>query len=111
MSRVGKKPVIIPSGVDVKVEGQNVQVKGPKGELTTNVHPLVKITQTEEDGSQVISLVIEDETNSEQRSQWGTARSNIFNLVEGVTEGFSKQLEVNGVGYRVNLQGDRKSVV
>ena len=101
MSRVGKKPIIIPEGVDVSVEANNVTVKGPKGTLSRQINEVVTIEQ--KDGEILISVANEKDTN--ERAQWGTARAVIANLVKGVTEGFSKQLEVNGVGYKVNLSG------
>ena len=107
MSRVGKNPIIIPDGVEVKIDNQLVTVKGPKGELSQEINSVVKIEQTEEDGSKVITVSVANPTDGKERAQWGTARAVIANLVIGVTDGFSKQLEVNGVGYRVALQGKK----
>ncbi len=107
MSRVGKKPIQIPSGVDVKIEGQTVTVKGPKGELTREINPVVKIALEEVEGGKVVTVAVENESVKNERSQWGTARSVISNLVQGVTEGYEKKLEVNGVGYRVNMSGNK----
>jgi large subunit ribosomal protein L6 len=104
MSRIGKKVIEIPKGVEVKVTDEIVSVKGPKGELTTAVHP--KIVYAIEDGSVTVNRV--DETR-EARAQHGLRRTLLFNSVEGVTKGFSKTLEVIGVGYKVSVQG--KSVV
>ncbi len=105
MSRVGKKPIEIPSGVDVKFENNHINVKGPKGELARDVHPLVSVAIEDVDGAEQVVLTIDDLNDKQKKAQWGTARANIANMVHGVTEEFEKKLEVNGVGYRVNLQG------
>jgi large subunit ribosomal protein L6 len=101
MSRVGKKPIIVPAGVEVSIENNNVTVKGPKGALSRQINEVVTIEQKENE----IIVSVENELDTNERAQWGTARAVIANLVKGVTEGFSKKLEVNGVGYRVNLTG------
>jgi large subunit ribosomal protein L6 len=106
MSRVGKKPIEIPKGVEVLVRDQSVSAKGPKGELTADIHPLVSVVVDEKDGVKTVLTSITDEKDHSQNAQWGTARSIIANMIDGVSEGFTKQLEVNGVGYRVNLQGN-----
>jgi len=100
MSRIGKKPVTIPGGVTASVDGQQVKVKGPKGELS---HVLVDevIAKTGEDG---IEIAMREDTK-EARAMWGMSRTLVANLVTGVTEGFSKTLEITGVGYRAALQG------
>lgn len=105
MSRVGKKPIVIPAGVDVSIDGQVVRVKGPKGQLQETLNGRVRVAVTEEEGAKVISLNVLDEDDTFDQAQWGTARALVQNMVLGVTEGFAKQLEVNGVGYRVNMQG------
>jgi len=105
MSRVGRKPIVIPTGVDVTIEKQTVSVKGPKGQLTCQVNPLVQVVLNEEEGTKVLTASIKNELNKQERALWGTTRALLQNLVVGVTEGFVKQLEVNGVGYRVNMQG------
>jgi large subunit ribosomal protein L6 len=100
MSRVGKKPVAIPSGVTANVEGQKVRVKGPKGELEVVLHE--DVTPTLE--SQAIK--IDPRANSKRtRAMWGLSRSLVQNLVSGVTKGFERRLEINGVGYRAAVQG------
>lgn len=100
MSRIGKKPVTIPAGVEVKVDGTTVTVKGPKGTLTQEVHPNMTITI---EGSEL--TVTRPNDNKENRALHGLTRSLIANMVEGVTDGFKKTLQVNGVGYRVAKQG------
>ncbi len=100
MSRIGKKPVPIPSGVTASVDGQQVAVKGPKGELK---HVLVdEVMAKLEDGS--IEVTPRDETQT-ARAMWGMSRTLVANLVTGVTEGFTKKLEITGVGYRAAVQG------
>ncbi len=100
MSRIGKLAVPIPKGVTATVEGQTVKVKGPKGELQFTVPDRVAISQTDE-GIKV------DPINDEQesRAMWGLSRTMIANLVTGTTEGFTKALQINGVGYRAAVQG------
>lgn len=100
MSRIGKQPVTIPTGVDVTIDGQIVTVKGPKGTLTYEVP--APLTVAQEDGSVVVSRPDEER---ESRSLHGLARTLIFNNVTGVTEGFSKKLEIVGTGYRVAAKG------
>ena len=100
MSRIGKKPVGIPKGVTAQVNGQVVSVKGPKGELK---HVLVDdIIAKLEDGS--IEVAPRQETQN-ARAMWGMSRTLIANLMTGVTEGFTKKLEITGVGYRAAVQG------
>ena len=100
MSRIGNKPITIPAGVDVKVEGNVVTVKGPKGTLTQALHKDIEITV---EGTEV--LVKRPTDGKEHRSLHGLTRTLVANMVTGVTEGFKKELDVNGVGYRVAKQG------
>ena len=100
MSRIGRKPVNIPAGVDVKVGEGVITVKGPKGELTKPFH---KNMTVKVEGTEII--VTRPDDTKENRSLHGLTRSNIHNMVEGVTNGFAKELEVNGVGYRVQKKG------
>jgi large subunit ribosomal protein L6 len=100
MSRVGKKPVAIASGVTANVEGQTVKMKGPKGALQFVVHDDVSVQM--KDGAITVAPRFE---TKRARSLYGTARAQIANLVEGVTKGFEKKLEITGVGYRAALQG------
>ena len=104
MSRIGKKPIAIPAGVDVKVADGIVTVKGKNGTLTQKIHP--NITVAEENNEIIVTRPNDDKEN---RSLHGLTRSLIANMVAGVTENFKKELEVNGVGYRVQKQG--KSIV
>ncbi len=105
MSRVGKKPITIPNDVTVTLDDNHVTVKGPKGTLERSINALVNIAIEESEEGKVVVVKIEDESDGQQNAQWGTARSVIANMVQGVTEGYSKKLEVNGVGYRVKTQG------
>ena len=100
MSRIGKKPITIPAGVTVTVKDNEVTVKGPKGELKNTFNPdmAIKVEGTE-------ILVSRPSDVKEHRALHGLTRSLIANMVEGVTNGFTKQLEVNGVGYRAQKQG------
>lgn len=103
MSRIGKLPVEIPQGVTVKVDDENViAVKGPKGELSQKIHKDMKVVV--EDGN---VLVVRPSDSKPHRSLHGLSRSLIANMVEGVTKGYQKNLELNGVGYRAQLQGKK----
>jgi large subunit ribosomal protein L6 len=101
MSRIGKYPVPVPSGVDVSVDGRTVTVKGPKGELSHTVAPPIEVKRAD-DGSVVVDRP-DDERQS--RSLHGLSRTLIANMVAGVTQGFEKKLEIVGVGYRVLSKG------
>jgi large subunit ribosomal protein L6 len=114
MSRIGKRPVTIPDGVNVEIKPGLVLVKGPKGELSQTVSRDMKITQKErsdEDGAEgseapLATLTVERPTDrGEHRALHGLTRSLIANMVQGVTEGYEKRLEIQGVGYRARLQG------
>ena len=103
MSRIGRLPIDLPAGVDVKIEDGNVvTVKGPKGTLTQKFHPNMTIAV---EGSQI--LVTRPNDLKENRSLHGLTRTLVHNMVVGVTEGFKKELEVNGVGYRVAMEGKK----
>ena len=102
MSRIGKKPVELPSGVEAKVSGQTVEVKGPKG--TRSFKATDDVTLAVEDNA----ITVTPRGKSKRaRQQWGMSRSMVENLVTGVTTGFKKELEINGVGYRATMQGDK----
>ncbi len=100
MSRVGKKPVVIPSGVNASVEGQMVKVKGPKGALELMLHD--DVSAKVESGNVTIDPKYE---TKRARAMWGTYRSLVANLIEGVAKGYERRLEISGVGYRAALQG------
>ena len=100
MSRIGRQPIAVPAGVDVKIDGSTVTVKGPKGTLTRTVHNNMKVEMA--DGAIVVTRPDESNLN---KSLHGLTRTLLHNMVVGVTEGFKKELEVNGVGYRVAKQG------
>jgi large subunit ribosomal protein L6 len=100
MSRIGKQPINLPSGVDLKVEGSCVAVKGPKGQLKRNLHPNMKIDIL--DGVLTVSRPSDGRMD---RSLHGLTRTLINNMVIGVTDGYSKQLNIVGVGYKVELKG------
>ena len=100
MSRVGKEPVVLPDGVDFKVDGAHVTVKGPKGTLERDFSDLMSFTV--EDGT-VVVVPADDER--ETRALHGLSRALLNNMVVGVTEGYSRELQTVGVGYRANLQG------
>ncbi|MEO0829124.1 MAG: 50S ribosomal protein L6, partial [Pseudomonadota bacterium] len=101
MSQIGKKPVELPSGVEAKVSGQTVEVKGPKGTRS--------FTATDD-----VTIALEDKAvtvtprgmSKRARQQWGMSRTMVANLVTGVTSGFKKELEIQGVGYRAQMQGN-----
>ncbi|MEE1206831.1 MAG: 50S ribosomal protein L6 [Muribaculaceae bacterium] len=100
MSRIGKAPIAIPAGVTVKVDGNTVTVKGPKGELTETVNP--DITVKVEDGHVVLTRPSDDR---EHRAMHGLYRALVHNMVVGVSEGYRKEMELVGVGYRANASG------
>lgn len=101
MSRIGKKPILIPQGVDVKIDGRDVSVKGPKGELFLKVPFDIKAEI--KDGQISVAALKESKSAS---ALWGTVRVLISNMIEGVEKGYEKKLEVQGVGYKANLEGE-----
>ncbi|KMW60214.1 LSU ribosomal protein L6p (L9e) [Candidatus Rhodobacter oscarellae] len=101
MSRIGKRPVDLPSGVEAKVSGQTVEVKGPKG--TRSFTATDDVTLTVDDGK--VSVTPRG-SSKRAKQQWGMSRTQIANLVTGVSAGFKKELEINGVGYRAQMQGN-----
>ena len=100
MSRIGKKPVPVPSGVTASLDGQTIKMKGPKGELSFTAPELIKLEKTA-DG---IDVTPRDESKM-ARSMWGMTRTQIANLAKGVTEGYSETLEIQGVGFRAAMKG------
>jgi len=101
MSRIGKKPIQLPSGVEAKVSGQTVEVKGPKGTRSFTATDDVTIAV---DGN--VITVTPRGSSKRARQQWGMSRTMVQNLVTGVTDGFKKELEIQGVGYRAQMQGN-----
>ena len=101
MSRIGKKPVNLPSGVSATVSGQSIEVKGPKG--TRSFKATDDVTLTVEDN---VVKITPRGTSKRARQQWGMSRTMVANLVQGVTQGFKKELEIQGVGYRAQVQGN-----
>ncbi|OGH90005.1 MAG: 50S ribosomal protein L6 [Candidatus Magasanikbacteria bacterium RIFOXYD2_FULL_36_9] len=102
MSRIGKKIRKIPQGVTVDLKGDQLVIKGPKGQLSLKLHP--RVTVATADGQLTVSVISEE--NTKDKALWGTFSSIIENMLEGVTVGFKKQLEINGVGYKANLKGE-----
>lgn len=100
MSRIGRKPITVPSGVDVKIDGSHITVKGPKGTLEQNFH---KDMNVEVQGNEII--VTRPSENKMHKSLHGLTRTLISNMIVGVSEGFKKELEIQGVGYRAAKQG------
>ncbi|HBB38368.1 MAG: 50S ribosomal protein L6 [Candidatus Magasanikbacteria bacterium GW2011_GWD2_43_18] len=101
MSRIGKKTIEIPQGVTVTIANDVVKVQGPKGTLERRIHPLVSVSVTDN----VVAVDVVQKEEKKERSLWGTFGAHIRNMIEGVTTGFKKELEVNGVGYKVAMQG------
>ena len=106
MSRIGKKHIIIPEGVIVEIDDNNrILVKGPKGELETYIRPEIKIEKKNSPTGEEI-VVAPDKETKRTSALWGLSRTLIANMVEGVTNGYEKKLEIQGVGYRANLEGE-----
>jgi large subunit ribosomal protein L6 len=105
MSRIGKKPIEIPNGVTITLDGQNVTVKGPKGQLAWTVAEEIELRQ--ENGA--VTLAPREDTQR-ARAMWGLSRSLLGNMVEGVTKGFERNLELVGVGYRAAMKGKALSL-
>jgi large subunit ribosomal protein L6 len=105
MSRIGKKPIIVPGGVTITLNGQNVSVKGPKGQLQ---HTCVDEVEVEQNGSE---LVIKPRGETQRhRAMWGLSRTLVANMVKGVTDGYESGLELVGVGYRAAMAGNRLEI-
>ena len=101
MSRVGKKPILIPENVEVKIAGQRIVVKGPKGELQRDIRPEIGIEIKE--GRIFVSPKIE---TKKTRAFWGLTRALLFNMIKGVTEGYERKLEIEGVGFKALIEGE-----
>ncbi len=107
MSRIGKKPVVIPEGVEVKIDGQVVTAKGPLGTETVELRPEIILKQ---EGNEVL-VDITNHDDRKARALWGLSRTLVNNAVEGVKHGFTKKLEIQGVGYRANMEGSNLNLV
>lgn len=103
MSRLGKLPVKLPNGAQAKVENDFIVVKGVKGELKQKLHDLVKVDISDKE----IKVSVKSNQDKKSKEQWGLYRSLVNNMVAGVTEGFEKKLEINGVGYRATVSGNK----
>ncbi|MCX6746359.1 MAG: 50S ribosomal protein L6 [Candidatus Parcubacteria bacterium] len=103
MSRIGKKPIIIPDDIKVEIKENELVIKGPKGELKQKIHPLVRIELKDKK----ILITVSEPKEKKQKALWGLFGSLIKNMIKGVREGYEKKLEVIGVGYKVNLQGNK----
>lgn len=103
MSRIGKKPITIPSGVTLEVDRQKVKVRGIKGECEYNFHPLVNFEKKDN----IIKVIVKSPEEKKSRELWGLSRVLLANMIEGVTSGFEKKLEINGVGYRASVSGQK----
>ena len=100
MSRVGKKPILIPEGVEVKIEEQKVEIKGPKGELSLEIRPEIKVERKE---NQILALP--QRQVKKTKAFWGLTRALLANAIQGVTKGYEKKLEIQGIGYKPSLDG------
>jgi len=103
MTRIGKQPIVIPKGVDVKIDNQRVVVKGPKGVLERDFHGRISFERNDN----IIKAIVKNPEEKRSRELWGLSRVLLYNMIEGVTKGFSKQLEINGVGYRASVAGKK----
>lgn len=102
MSRIGKKPIMVPDGVEIKIENGKVGVKGPKGELVRFFKPDISVKL---EGRTLVLKPVKPDTDKGIRALWGTYASHIINMIEGVIKGFSKSLVIEGVGFRAQLDG------
>jgi len=103
MSRIGKKPILIPGGVEVKLEGREVKIKGPKGELARTFQFEVKVEIKE---NQVFVSLSKETSDRKVKALWGTARAEIFNMISGVVSGYEKKLQIEGIGYKAAVLAD-----
>ena len=101
MSRIGKKPIEIPQGVEILIDGQKITVKGPKGQLERVVRPEIKVELKENE-----LLCIPVKTTKNTNAFWGLTRALLANMVKGVVEGYEKSLQIEGLGYKANMEGD-----
>lgn len=103
MSKIGKKPILIPEGVKVEIQGEEIKVSGPKGELVKKMPPIFDIKID----NQVLTIQPKEAYKKNSSHLWGLWRTLIFNMIEGVKNGFSKELEVVGIGWRASLEGGK----
>lgn len=103
MSRIGKRPIEIPQGVEVKIENNFISVKGPKGELSLKIHPEVRV----EKENSFLKVSVRNPQEKRERSLWGTFQRLIANMILGVTQGYEKKLELVGIGYRASLSQNK----
>lgn len=101
MSRIGKKPIQIPDNVEIKIDGNKISVRGPKGELQREVRPEIKIEVKDRE-----ILVTPQKETKKTKAFWGLTRVLLFNMVKGVTKGYEKKLQIEGLGYRATLEGE-----
>ena len=104
MSKIARNPVPVPDGVTVTVTGQTVKAKGPKGELSVDLHGDVSVALADEGGKKQVKLQPRSKSR-EARANWGTSWSLVRNMLKGVKEGYTKNMDIQGVGYRANMQG------
>jgi large subunit ribosomal protein L6 len=105
MSKIGKKLITIPDGVEVKIDGQALEAKGPKGTLALDINPKAQVKV--ENGQITVRKMKEDDPSKEAGAIWGLTRSLVNNIVVGVSQGYQKKLELQGVGFRMNVQGKK----
>jgi len=103
MSRIGKKPILIPENVEVKIENHQVLIKGPKGEISQEISPEISVEKKEDK----IIIVSPKRKTKKTPALWGLTRALLQNHVIGVTQGFEKQLEIRGIGYKASLEGEK----
>src|SRR4051812_42924734 len=111
MSRIGKQPVAVPAGVKVTISGGKVSIGGPLGTLHFTPHPQVKVAWNESEKSIVATIDAKHKDDAEVKANWGTARALIRNMVQGVTKGYEKNLEVVGVGWTASLAGKNLKLI
>ena len=105
MSRIGKKPVILPDGVTAELANGVLTVKGPKGTLTQEVHPKVEIKMADNEGKTEITVDVAKKEDKREKALWGLFRSLVQNMVDGVSTGYTKQLDIVGVGFKAEVRG------
>lgn len=103
MSRIGKRPIEIPQGVELKIDNDLIIIKGSKGELRKKLHPVVRVEKEEN----FLKVKIKNQENRKEKALWGTFQRLISNMILGVTKGFEKQLELVGIGYRAEVRGNK----